>query len=166
MKTPIHYMLSDIKLLNNRMGKLACGISMAQEFWDESKQQEMRKIGYLNWAKAVADTLTEEVDETTKKQLIEKIIDLLEKNNIDFNVVNGNKILIKGDVKFVSLPGYAGGYQDIVIVQGDKEIAWDVFLDMSRLLVTPLGASGHSGVVELPRDINVEYSDGYLSIIF
>jgi len=145
---------------------------MAQEFWDENKQkelekelQELRKQFYIDWAKQVANTLTEEIGENARKQLLEKVIDLLSKNNIDFKVENGNRVLIKGNVIYVSLPGYAGGYQEISIVQGDKEISLDVFLEASRLLVKSLETS-RIDLVELPRDINVKYGDGYLEIIF
>jgi len=137
---------------------------MAQEFLDENKQREWRKNAYLYWASAVADTLTGEIDEKTRKQLIEKVINLLEKNNIDFKVENGNKILIKGNVNFVSLAGYAGGYEEISIVQGDKKIAWDTFMDGSRLMVNNLETKTNLGVVELPRDIHVEYDYPYLEI--
>jgi len=145
---------------------------MAQEFWDENKQQELkkelqelRKRMFLDWAKQVANTLTEEIDENTRKQLLEKVTDLLRKNNIDFKVENGNRVLIKGNVIYVSLPGYAGGYQEITIVQRDKEISLDVFLEASRLLVKSPETS-RIDLVELPRDINVKYADGYLEIIF
>jgi len=96
---------------------------------------------------------------------LQEVTDLLSKNNIDFKVENGNRVLIKGNVTYVSLPGYAGGYQEISIVQGDKKISLDIFFDRSRLLVKSLETS-RLGVVELPRDINVHYSDGYLEIIF
>ena len=96
---------------------------------------------------------------------LQEVTDLLSENNIDFKVEYGNRVLIKGNVTYVSLPGYAGGYQEISIVQGDKKISLDIFSDRSRLLVESLETSRLS-VVELPRDINVHYSDGYLEIIF
>jgi hypothetical protein len=134
---------------------------MAQAFWDENKQREweewnkklleQRKEIYLNWAKQVADRFVE-IDLPERKQLMKKVIEVLEKNNIDFEVDN-YKIKIKGNLIEVRLAGFMGGPEWIEIRQGDKTIIWETHMDYSILYVKPLGSSKVLGGVELPRDI-------------
>jgi len=136
---------------------------MAQAFWDENKQREweewnkklleQRKEIYLNWAKQVADRFVE-IDLPERKQLMKKVIEVLEKNNIDFEVDN-YKIKIKGNLIEVRLAGFMGGPEWIEIRQGDKTIIWETHMDYSILYVKPLGSSKVLGGVELPRDIQL-----------
>jgi len=145
---------------------------MAQEFWDENKQQELekqlleqRKQFYLDWAKQVADRFVE-LDLPERKQLMEMVTDLLEKNNVDFEV-DGYEIKIKGKVEDVKFAGFAGGPEWIEIVQGDKRIIWETHMDHSILYIKPLGDSGRLGEIELPRDLpRVSYCNGHLCLFF
>jgi len=145
---------------------------MAQEFWDENKLQELekqlleqRKQFYLNWAKQVADRFVE-LDLPERKQLMEMVTDLLEKNNVDFEV-DGYDIKIKGKVEDVKFAGFAGGPEWIEIVQGDKKIIWETHMDYSILYIKPLGADERSGEIELPRDLpRVSYCNGHLCLFF
>jgi len=120
---------------------------MAQEFWDEE------------------NNLQEEIDENTKKQLMEKLINILEKNNLDFKV-EGNKIMIKGLAVYFEPAGYMGGVEQIEIIDGDKKILWETYKKASRIGVGTIGTPGHPDSVELPRDIKVKYNLPYLTIIF
>ncbi len=145
---------------------------MAQEFWNENKQKELekelleqRKQFYLDWAKQVADRFVE-LDLPERKQLMEIVTDLLEKNNVDFEV-DGYEIKIKGKVEDVKFAGFAGGPEWIEIVQGDKRIIWETHMDHSILYIKPLRASGRLGETELPRDLpRVSYCNGYLCLFF
>jgi hypothetical protein len=145
---------------------------MAQEFWDENKQQELekkllelRKKIYLDWAKQVADRFVE-LDLPERKQLIKKITDLLEKNNIDFEV-DGYEIKIKGKVDDVKFAGFVGGPEWVEIVQGNKRIIWETYMDYSILYIRPLGVSKDLGEIKLPRDLpRVSYCNGYLCLFF
>jgi len=82
---------------------------MAQEFWDEQKQQ----------------------------QLMEKVINLLKRYNIDFTV-DGDKIMIIGEVKHVDI----GSFPTISIWQGNNEIAFDMLANHNSLVFkTPTRSS-------------------------
>ena len=145
---------------------------MAQEFWDENKQKELekelleqRKQFYLNWAKQVADRFVE-LDLPERKQLMEMVTDLLERNNVDFEV-DGYEIKIKGKVEDVKFAGFAGGPEWIEIVQGDKRIIWETHMDHSILYIKPLEAYERLGEIELPRDLpRVSYCNGHLCLFF
>jgi hypothetical protein len=145
---------------------------MAQEFWGEQNQQELekklleqRKQFYLDWAKQVADRFVE-LDLPERKQLMKMVTDLLEKNNIDFEV-DGYDIKIKGKVEDVNFAGFAGGPEWIEIVQGDKKIIWETHMDYSKIYIKPLGADERSGEIELPRDLpRVFYCNGHLCLFF
>jgi len=145
---------------------------MAQEFWDENKQKELekelleqRKQFYLDWAKQVADRFVE-LDLPERKQLMEMVTDLLEKNNVDFEV-DGYEIKIKGKVEDVQFAGFVGGPEWIEIVQGDKRIIWEAHMDYSILYIKHLGTAEDLGEIKLPRDIpRLFYSKGYLYLFF
>jgi len=105
---------------------------MAQEFWsgkDQIQSQEMQEV-----------------------------IDLLTKYNVDFKV-EGNKITIKGDVKYVSF----GGVSEVGITQGNNKIYFDEYSEVNRILVeTP----NHARDVLLTKNVHVEYDYPYLEIYF
>ena len=82
---------------------------MAQEFWDENEQ----------------------------RQLMEKVIDLLKKYNIDFTV-DDDKIMIVGNLKYVDI----GSFPTISIWQGGNEIAFDKLANHNSLVIkTPTRSS-------------------------
>jgi hypothetical protein len=97
-------------------------------------------------------------DEENYRQEMEKVIDLLEECNIDFKV-EGDKILIKGDVEYAeifSLPA-------ITIVQGDNLIGFDKLWGFNKITVnTPTGVKE----VELPQGVYANYQYPYLIIHF
>ncbi len=76
---------------------------MAQEFWDMYYQMQREM-----------------------KQLEEKVIDFLERNGIEFKV-DGDVVMIKGDLGFAELSGYDVGPEIVTIVQGDKKITWESY---------------------------------------
>jgi len=115
---------------------------MAQEFWDEYKQQK-RKM----------------------KELEEEVIDFLKRNKIEFKV-DGDVVMIKGDAVFAELSGYDVGPEIITIVQGDKKITWESYGAKSMLEVGGLRTPGYDKYIELPRDIPVGYNKPYLEIVF
>jgi len=103
---------------------------MAQEFWDEQKQQ----------------------------QLMEKVIDLLKRYNIDFTV-DGDKVLIMGNVKRVDI----GSFPTISIWQGDNEISFDKLINDDRLVIkTPT----RSEVNILPKSVYADYEHPFLVLQF
>ena len=103
---------------------------MAQEFWDENKQQ----------------------------QLMEKVINLLKKYNIDFTV-DGDKVLIIGDVKHVDI----GSFPAISIWQGNNEIAFDKLANHDSLVIkTPT----RSEVIILPKSVYADYKHPFLVLHF
>jgi len=97
-------------------------------------------------------------DDETQTQEMKKVIDLLEENGIDFKV-EGDKIMIKGDVDYAdifSLP-------TITIVQGDNIIAFDKLWDFNQITVrTPNSVKS----VQLDRGVYANYSYPYLIIHF
>jgi len=115
---------------------------MAQAFWDENKQHQ-RKM----------------------EQLEQELIDFLKRNNIKFKV-DGNVVKIEGDVVIAELSGYEVGPENITIVQGDKKIKWDSYMEESVLQVGGLRSPGYSNYITLPRDISVHYNKPYLLIVF
>ena len=103
---------------------------MAQEFWDEQKQQ----------------------------QLMEKVINLLKKYNIDFTV-DDDKIMIIGDVKYVDI----GSFPTISIWQGNNEIAFDKLANHNSLVIkTPT----RSEVIILPKSVYADYKHPFLVLHF
>ena len=115
---------------------------MAQEFW-ETYNQLQREM----------------------KELEEEVIDFLERNKVEFKV-DGDVVMIKGDVGFAELSGYDVWPETITIVQGDnKKITWDSYGAESMLKVGILGNPDDKYIV-LPRDIPVRYNKPYLLIIF
>jgi len=103
---------------------------MAQEFWDKQKQQ----------------------------QLMEKVIDLLKRYNIDFTV-DGDKVLIIGDVKRVDI----GSFPTISIWQGGNEIAFDKLANHNSLVFkTPT----RSEVIILPKSVYADYKHPFLVLHF
>ena len=103
---------------------------MAQEFWDEQKQQ----------------------------QLMEKVINLLKRYNIDFTV-DGDKVLIIGDVKRVDI----GSFPTISIWQGGNEIAFDKLANHNSLVFkTPT----RSEVIILPKSVYADYKHPFLVLHF
>lgn len=129
---------------------------MAQEFWD-NKQQEWEE----EWmGKSYLD-----LDEDTKKRLMEKVINILEKNNLDFKV-EGNKVMIKGLAVHFEPAGYTGGVEQLEIIDGDKKIEWETYMGASEIKLGTIGIPGYPDSVKLPRDIKVNYNLPYLTIIF
>ena len=103
---------------------------MAQEFWDENEQ----------------------------RQLMEKVIDLLKRYNIDFTV-DDDKVLIIGNVKHVDI----GSFPTISIWQGDNVIAFDKVVNQNKLVIsTPT----RSEVIILPRSVYAYYEHPFLVLHF
>ncbi len=103
---------------------------MAQEFWDEDEQH----------------------------QLMEKVIDLLERYNIDFTV-HDDKIMIMGNVNFVDI----GSFPTISIWQGDNEIGFAKYVVYNNLSIrTPT----RSEVVNLPKSVYAYYEHPFLVLHF
>ncbi len=115
---------------------------MAQEFWDMYYQMQREM-----------------------KQLEEKVIDFLERNGIEFKV-DGDVVMIKGDLGFAELSGYDVGPEIVTIVQGDKKITWESYKARSMLEVGGLNTPGNDKYIALPRDMPVTYSKPYLLLIF
>jgi len=105
---------------------------MAQEFWDKQKQQ----------------------------QLMEKVIDLLKRYNIDFTV-DGDKVLIMGNVKRVDI----GSFPTISIRQGDNEISFDKLINDDRLVIKTSTRS-RSEVIRLPKSVYADYKHPFLVLHF
>jgi len=105
---------------------------LAQEFWDEQKQQ----------------------------QLMEKVIDLLKRYNIDFTV-DGDKVLIMGNVKRVDI----GSFPTISIRQGDNEISFDKLINDDRLVIKTSTRS-RSEVIILPKSVYAYYEHPFLVLQF
>ena len=103
---------------------------MAQEFWDENEQ----------------------------RQLMEKVIDLLKRYNIDFTV-DDDKVLIIGNVKHVDI----GSFPTISIWQGDNVIAFDKVVNQNKLVIsTPT----RSEVIILPKSVYAYYEHPFLVLHF
>jgi len=115
---------------------------MAQEFWDVYNQMQREM-----------------------KQLEEKVIDFLESNGIEFKV-DGDVVMIKGDLGFAEFSGYDVGPETVTIVQGDKKITWESYGAESKLEVGGLGTPGYDKYIALPRDMPVRYNKPYLLLIF
>ncbi len=115
---------------------------MAQEFWDVYNQMQREM-----------------------KQLEEKVIDFLESNGIEFKV-DGDVVMIKGDLGFAEFSGYDVGPEIAMMVQGDKKITWESYGAESRLTVGILGNPDYDKYIELPRDMPVRYNKPYLLLIF
>jgi len=105
---------------------------LAQEFWDEQKQQ----------------------------QLMEKVINLLKKYNIDFTV-DGDKVLIIGDVKHVDI----GSFPTISIWQGNNEISFDKLINDDRLVIKTSTRS-RSEVISIPKSVHAYYEHPFLVLQF
>jgi len=78
---------------------------MSQEFWDE------------HWREL-------EEEEIEPEQVFKEVINFLEKNNIDYKVLDLNYefvIKIKGEVTEASVAGYMDGPEGITIVQGEQK---------------------------------------------
>jgi len=103
---------------------------MAQEFWDENNQS----------------------------QEMEEVLNLLNECNIDFEV-KGNKIMIKGDIRYADLHSLPG----IAIFQGDNEIGFEEFRDWNRIVVT---TPNHARDVILSKNVYADYYYPYLVIHF
>jgi hypothetical protein len=97
-------------------------------------------------------------DINTQSQEMEEVIDLLEKYNIDFEV-EGNKIMINGDVRYVDLSSMS----TIVITQGDNRIIFDRFMEWNRLSVD---LPTRVGFVRLSKNVRAYYKYPYLVIRF
>jgi hypothetical protein len=97
-------------------------------------------------------------DEENYRQEMQEVIDLLEQYNINFKV-EGDKILIKGNVEYVdifSLP-------TITIVQGDNLIGFDKLWGFNKITVkTPTGVKA----IELLEGVHANYQYPYLIIHF
>ena len=115
---------------------------MAQEFWDVYNQMQREM-----------------------KQLEEKVIDFLESNGIEFKV-DGDVVMIKGDLGFAEFSGYDVGPEIATMVQGDKKITWESYGAESRLEVGGVGTPGYDKYIILPRDMPVRYNKPYLLLIF
>jgi len=115
---------------------------MAQEFWDVYNQMQREM-----------------------KQLEEKVIDFLESNGIEFKV-DGDVVMIKGDLGFAEFSGYDVGPETVMMVQGDKKITWESYGAESRLEVGGLRTPGYDKYIILPRDMPVRYNKPYLLLIF
>jgi len=115
---------------------------MAQEFWDVYNQMQREM-----------------------KQLEEKVIDFLESNGIEFKV-DGDVVMIKGDLGFAELSGYDVGPEIVTMVQGDKKITWESYGAGSMLKVGGVGTPDYDKYIKLPRYIHVYYSKPYLHIVF
>ena len=115
---------------------------MAQEFWDVYNQMQREM-----------------------KQLEEKVIDFLESNGIEFKV-DGDMVMIKGDLGFAELSGYDVGPEIVTMIQGDKKITWESYKAGSMLKVGGVGTPDYDKYIALPRDIHVYYSKPYLHIVF
>jgi len=103
---------------------------LAQEFWDEQKQQ----------------------------QLMEKVIDLLKRYNIDFTV-DGDKVLIMGNVKRVDI----GSFPTISIWQGDNEISFDKLANHNSLVFK---TRSRSEVISIPKSVHAYYEHPFLVLQF
>lgn len=129
---------------------------MAQE-WDEKNEQQNGEE--LEWVGNILN-----LDENMKKQLMEKVTNFLEKNNIDFKV-EGNKIMIKGLAVYFEPASYMNGVQKIEIIDGDKKILWETDMSENKISVGTIGTPGYTDSVELPRETYANYNLPYLTIM-
>ena len=89
---------------------------------------------------------------------MEKVINLLKRYNIDFTV-DGDKIMIIGDVKYVDI----GSFPTISIWQGNNEIAFDKLANHNSLVIkTPT----RSEVIILPKSVYADYKHPFLVLHF
>jgi len=92
-------------------------------------------------------------------QGMKEVLDLLRKYNIDFQVEDNKKIMIKGDVQYVDF----NIVPEIIISQGDKKIGFDGFMDWNRIVVeTPTRVRD----VTLSKKVHAQYKSPYLIIHF
>ena len=100
---------------------------------------------------------------------MQKVINLLEKNNIVFEV-EGDKIIIKGDLEsadfvYFNRPMYINTVR-IVISQGDKDIEINAFSDVDAVYIGVRTPTSYD-TITLPRKyVHVQYGDSYLVIDF
>ena len=91
-------------------------------------------------------------------QGMKEVLDLLKKYNIDYEV-EGDKIMIKGDVQYVDF----NLVPEIIITQGDNRIGFDEFMDWNRIVVE---TSTHVRDVPLSKKVYAKYKYPYLIIHF
>ncbi len=115
---------------------------MAQEFWDMYNQLKREM-----------------------KQLENEVIDFLERNGIEFKV-DGDVVMIKGDVGFAEFSGDDDWQEIITIVQGDKKITWEFHKPKGMLEIGGLKTPGYDKYIVLPGDMPVRYNKPYLLLIF
>ena len=100
---------------------------------------------------------------------MQKVINLLEKNNIVFEV-EGDKIIIKGDLEsadfvYFNRPMYINTAR-IVISQGDNDIEINAFSDVDAVYIGVRTPTSYD-TITLPRKyVHVQYGDSYLVIDF
>ena len=100
---------------------------------------------------------------------MQKVINLLEKNNIVFEV-EGDKIIIKGDLEsadfvYFNRPMYINTVR-IVISQGDKDIEINAFSDVDAVYIGVRTPTSYD-TITLPRKyVHVQHEDSYLVIDF
>jgi len=102
--------------------------------------------------------MAQEWDEKSQSQEMKQVIGLLKKFNIDFRV-EGNKIMVKGDVVYVDILSMPG----IIITQRDKKIGFDMFDSTNNLVVR---TSTRAEVVKLSKEVYADYNYPYLIIHF
>jgi hypothetical protein len=100
---------------------------------------------------------------------IQKVIDLLEKNNIVFEV-EGDKILIKGDPEYADFvyfnrPTYINTAR-IVISQGDNDIDINVSSEADTVYIAVRTPSNYVSIAIPRKYVHVQYKDSYLVIDF
>jgi hypothetical protein len=116
---------------------------MSQEFWSDQSQGQSKEM--------------------------QKVINLLEKNNIVFEV-EGDKIIIKGDLDYADFvyfncPMYINTAR-IVISQGDNDIEINALSDVDVVYIGVRTPTNYD-TITLPRKyVHVQYEDSYLVIDF
>jgi len=120
---------------------------MSQEFWSDQSQGQSKEM----------------------QKEMQKVIDLLEKNNIVFEV-EGNKITIKGNLEYADFvyfnrPMYINTAR-IVISQGANDIEINALSDADVVYISVRTPTNYD-TITLPRKyVHVQYEGSYFVIDF
>ncbi len=100
---------------------------------------------------------------------MQKVIDLLDKSNIGFEV-EGYRILIRGELKyadfvFFNRPTYINTAR-IAISQGDNDIDINVFSNTDVVYIAVRTPTNYMTITIPRKYVHVQYEDSYLVIDF
>jgi len=102
--------------------------------------------------------MAQEWDDESQSQEMQEVIKFLEENNIAFKV-EGNKIMIKGDIHYANL----FSLPTIIIEQGDNNISFIRVRDYNTIVVS---TSTVPKVIKVSKEVQAYYEQPYLIIQF